>query len=148
MIKFKDGDIVQRVNSLGGARGIKMGIDLTVYRVDRECDMVYVRDAEGNTGGLFSERFAIMPVEELPPAPDSVMYFNSNATHGNDQRLIVDTGFDGGVLVNVVRRGCKYNHADVTNVLAVGLEPDDAIQLAHDIYRMARAAKKAQEGKA
>ena len=31
------------------------------------------------------------------------------------------------------------------NSKSLVLTPDDAIQLAHDIYRMARAAKKAQE---
>lgn len=143
MTKFKVGDTVKCIDGDGGIPELRVGAIITVTGTEGE----YVQLAH-DPRWLCAERFVLLrpaPVdEELPPAPASVMYFNSNPTKDNDQRLIVNTAFAGEVVVNVVRRGCQYNPYDPTNVLSVGLEPDDAIQLAHDIYRMARAAKKAQ----
>lgn len=88
------------------------------------------------------------PEEELPPVPDSVMYFNSVRDDGNDQHLVVE-------------RTDLYNewHDEATahiglkvaprtsskKAIGINLTPDAALQLAHDIRRMAMDIKRKEK---
>lgn len=91
--------------------------------------------------------------DPLPPVPDSVLYFNSE-TYGdrkNDQRLLVGVGTEftssGNIFVGckprtdrelAAFRGCEHG-------IGINLDPDSALQLAHDLTRMALKLKRKQE---
>ena len=88
------------------------------------------------------------PEDELPPVPDSVMYFNSVRDDGNDQHLVVErtdlsnewhdeaTAHIG--LKVAPRTGSK-------KAIGINLTPDAALQLAHDIRRMAMAVRREEK---
>jgi hypothetical protein len=87
------------------------------------------------------------PEDELPPVPDSVMYFNSVRDEGNDQHLVVELTSESdkwnpeadahiGLMV-VPRTGSERVRA-----LGINLTPDAALQLAHDLRRMAMEIKR------
>ena len=141
MTKFKVGDTVKRIDGDGGIPELRVGAITTVTGAEAG----YVKLAH-DPRWLCDYRFAMVSPaqvdEELPPAPDSVSYQHCTNHTG---RLIGRAGpslnarwsasFFGGPAVRIF---IDNNDNGIT------LEPDDAIQLAHDIYRMARAAKKAQ----
>lgn len=78
--------------------------------------------------------------DPLPPAPESAMYFNSGRDEGNDQCLTVDFDdnpmYAGTLCVSVHPRG------DYENYYSVSFDPDAALQLAHDLNRMANEIKR------
>lgn len=85
--------------------------------------------------------------DELPPVPDSVMYFNSVRDEGNDQHLVVEMTSksdrwnpeaDAHIGLMVVPRTDRTQK----RALGVNLTPDAALQLAHDIRRMAMEIKR------
>lgn len=79
------------------------------------------------------------PDDELPPAPSSVSYLKENGR----RKLVAN--ICGGSVVNVV---LSLDWCGKTEVLCYGLEPDAALQLAHDLRRMAmeiRRKEKASE---
>lgn len=134
MTKFKAGDVVERVGH--SFREVKVGdICIVDYLSMHGLHLV------GLPGCYDEGLFNLVVDEALLPAPKSVMYFNSHAQPGNDQRLEVSQEFfdtsENGISINIVPRGKPDG-------VAVGLYPDDAIQLGYDIIRMARTAKKAQ----
>ena len=93
--------------------------------------------------------------DELPPVPDSVMYFNSVRDEDNDQRLVVQmTSYDAGKwsdeanahvgLMVIPRTGSTLSH----NAIGINLAPDAALQLAHDLRRMAMDIKRKEKADA
>lgn len=92
--------------------------------------------------------------EELPPAPESVVYFNSVRDKGNDQRLELSINcaaadFNpeaaGNLGLSIIPR---TGSSRATLAIGVNLSPDAALQLAHDLRRMAmdiRRKEKASE---
>ena len=89
------------------------------------------------------------PNDELPPVPDSVMYFNSVRDEDNDQRLVVEmTSSNAGKwsdeanahvgLMVIPRTGSTLS----SNAIGINLSPDAALQLAHDIRRMAMTVRR------
>ncbi|UVX29685.1 hypothetical protein A1a_00026 [Klebsiella phage VLCpiA1a] len=90
--------------------------------------------------------------DELPPVPDSVMYFNSVRDEDNDQRLVVQmTSSDAGKwsdeanahvgLMVIPRTGSTLSR----NAIGINLAPDAALQLAHDLRRMAMDIKRKEK---
>lgn len=84
------------------------------------------------------------PVDDpLPPAPESVMYFNSIRDKGNDQCITVgpvnDPYYAGTLCISVHPRG------DYEGYQSVALDPDAALQLAHDLNRMAMEIKRKEK---
>lgn len=88
---------------------------------------------------------------ELPPVPDSVMYFNSVRDEGNDQHLVVemtdrsDEWADeatGHIGLKVVPR---TGSARAGMSIGINLTPDAALQLAHDLRRMAMDIKRKEK---
>lgn len=76
------------------------------------------------------------PDDELPPAPRSVSYLKENG-----QRKLV-ANICGGSVVNVMLSlGC----CEKAKVLGYSLEPDAALQLAHDLRRMAMDIKRKEK---
>ena len=83
--------------------------------------------------------------EELPPVPASVTYMNSKRDSGNDQRLILekDNGLGEGLMyIGVIpRKGSTRAQEEI----GINIDPDSALQLAHDIRRMAMSVKRAHK---
>ena len=84
--------------------------------------------------------------EELPPVPDSVSYMNTKRDRGNDQRLVLErySETDEGLLyIGIVpRKGSTRAEQEI----GINMSPDAALQLAHDLRRMAMEIKR--KGKA
>ena len=80
--------------------------------------------------------------EELPPVPSSVSYLNTKRDHGNDQRLVLerDSETNEGLLyIGIIpRKGSTRAEREI----GINMSPDTALQLAHDIRRMAMAVKR------
>lgn len=85
------------------------------------------------------------PEDELPPVPASVTYMNSKRDPGNDQRLVLekDNGdWEGLMYVGVVpKKGSTRAKVEI----GINIDPDSALQLAHDIRRMAMKIKREQK---
>lgn len=83
---------------------------------------------------------------ELPPVPASVTYVNSKRDPGNDQRLVLekDNGDGEGLMyIGVVpKKGSTRAKVEI----GINIDPDSALQLAHDLRRMAMEIKR--KGKA
>lgn len=86
--------------------------------------------------------------DELPPVPDSVVYFNSVRDKGNDQRLELSincaaadfyTEAAGNLGLAIIPRTGSSRAA---KSIGVNLSPDAALQLAHDLRRMAMHNKR------
>jgi len=85
------------------------------------------------------------PDEELPPVPSSVSYLNTKRDPGNDQRLVLerDSETDEGLLyIGIVPR---KNSTRAEQAIGVNMSPDAALQLAHDIRRMAMEIKRKEK---
>lgn len=84
--------------------------------------------------------------DELPPVPDREVYLNSKRDRGNDQRLVLDKDNgegEGLMYIGVVpRKGSTRAQMEI----GINIDPDSALQLAHDIRRMAMDIKR--KGKA
>lgn len=88
------------------------------------------------------------PEDELPPVQDKVAYMNSKRDPGNDQRLVLekDNGLGEGLMyIGVIPRNGSTRAQEE---IGINIDPDSALQLAHDIRRMAmdiRRKEKASE---
>lgn len=86
------------------------------------------------------------PDDELPPVPASVAYMNSERDRGNDQRLVLErcSWTDESLLyIGIVP---KKNSTRAEQEIGINMSPDAALQLAHDLRRMAMDIKR--KGKA
>lgn len=89
--------------------------------------------------------------DELPPAPVSVMYFNSVRSEGNDQRLVVEMAsqHDGWSEEATSHIGLKVvpktGSTRADGAIGINLTPDSALQLAHDLRRMAMEIKRQEK---
>lgn len=88
------------------------------------------------------------PEDVLPPIPDKVAYMNSKRDPGNDQRLVLEKDNGGGeglMYIGVIpRKGSTRAQEEI----GINIDPDSALQLAHDLRRMAmdiRRKEKASE---
>ena len=81
--------------------------------------------------------------DELPPVPANVSYMNFKRDPGNDQRLIVDKyNGEGLMYIGVIpRKGSTRAQEEI----GINIDPDSALQLAHDIRRMAMSVKREQK---
>jgi hypothetical protein len=83
--------------------------------------------------------------DELPPVPASVAYMNSKRDPGNDQRLVVDKDngcWEGLMYIGVIsRKGSTRAQEEI----GINIDPDSALQLAHDLRRMAMSVKREQK---
>lgn len=86
--------------------------------------------------------------DELPPAPTSVLYYNSTTDADNFQHMLVQPHWEleGHLSIAIVKSGKKFDPLAYGDVLSLNLEPDAALQLAHDLRRMAMDIKR--KGKA
>ncbi|URY99679.1 hypothetical protein 6995_0012 [Klebsiella phage 6995] len=85
------------------------------------------------------------PKDELPPVPDKVAYMNSKRDPGNDQRLVLDKDNGDGeglMYIGVIpRKGSTRAKVEI----GINIDPDSALQLAHDLRRMAMDIKRKEK---
>lgn len=85
------------------------------------------------------------PDDELPPVPASVAYMDSKRDRGNDQRLVIErcSWTDENLLyIGVVP---KKNSTRAEYEIGINMSPDSALQLAHDLRRMAMDIKRKEK---
>lgn len=85
------------------------------------------------------------PDDELPPAPVEVAYMNSKRDRGNDQRLVLERHSltDENLLyIGIVPR---KNSTRAELEIGINMSPDAALQLAHDLRRMAMDIKRKEK---
>lgn len=155
MSKFKIGDKVVRnpgINNVGFKEyqgdcsyyivtGMTSGghwLQLNCSTIDGDCYPWYASNFE-----LYQE-----PEDELPPVPDEVAYMNSKRDPGNDQRLVLKrySWTDENLLyIGIVP---KKNSTRAELEIGINIDPDSALQLAHDLRRMAMEIKRKEKANA
>lgn len=90
------------------------------------------------------------PDDELPPAPTSVLYYHSTADADNFQRMLVQPHWEleGHLSIAIVKSGKDFDPFAYSDALSLNLEPDAALQLAHDLRRMAMDIKRKEKANA
>lgn len=150
---FKVGDKVQRINKIEGKtmRGeiVTKGPGLyTDIKLTEGAGIHYAGDIYCGSADFWQ---LIEEADELPPVPDSVMYFNSVRDEGNDQHLVVERtdcseGWDD---VSTEHIGLKVvprtGSTRAGESIGINLTPDAALQLAHDLRRLAMKIKREQK---
>lgn len=141
---FKVGDKVQRINKIEGKtmRGeiVTKGPGLCIYiKLTEGAGIHYAGDIYGGSADFWQ---LIGEVDELPSVPNSVTYMNFKRDRGNDQRLVLekDNGFGEGLMyIGVIpRKGSTRAREEI----GINIDPDAALQLAHDLRRMAMSVKR------
>lgn len=90
------------------------------------------------------------PDDELPPAPTSVLYYHSTADADNFQHMLVQPHWrlEGHLSIAIVKSGKEFDPSAYGDALSLNLEPDAALQLAHDLRRMAMDIKRKEKANA
>ena len=92
----------------------------------------------------FSE--AVEQDDPLPPAPESVRYYNSYILGNNDQHLTVEAApeYPGEGLLHLLITPNSRSSRNVAP-LSINMDADSALQLAHDLNRMANEIKRKEK---
>lgn len=147
MSKFKVGDKVRRILGLDGDATYGVVVETNP---NSRIDVQLTAPAGPYTAGhiyLGNSSFweLLEEDDELPPVPDKVAYMNSKRDRGNDQRLVLekDNGDGEGLMyIGVVpKKGSTRAKVEI----GINIDHDSALQLAHDIRRMAMSVKRAQK---
>lgn len=142
------GDRVELVEAVGD---FKAGDTGTVCgRASGSAGKGYIvaMDRTGGRPYFSAARLAKLQDDPLPPVPESVMYYNSTRAAFNTQHLIVQPHWEleGRLTVAVIKDGGHlFSSSEWGDALSVNLDPDSALQLAHDIRRMAMQIKRNQK---
>ncbi|UPT53505.1 hypothetical protein [Klebsiella phage P1010] len=151
MSKFKVGDkVVRTVGSRKDAGFLSLLGEAPYYTVTSVCSTDYWLQVNG-VSKIYDEHpwacsnfelYQEPEDEELPPVPSSVSYMNTKRDPGNDQRLVLekDSETNEGLLyIGIVpRKGSTRAEREI----GINMSPDSALQLAHDIRRMAMKVKR------
>lgn len=142
MSNFKVGDAVVAAREFPGQ--LTWGKEYTILSISYG-GWHRVRTDNGTVDGFTANAFRLATDDPLPPVPDSVAYLNTKRDPGNDQRLVLerDSETDEGLLyIGIVpRKGSTRAEREI----GINMSPDAALQLAHDIRRMAMAVKREQK---
>lgn len=153
MSMFKVGDKVVRKESCGEDELFlsKLGRDIyyTVTSVSKRGSFIQVNGlgTSSDRHPWYISNFELYqePEDELPPVPDKVAYMNSKRDPGNDQRLVLekDNGDGEGLMyIGVVpKKGSTRAKVEI----GINIDPDSALQLAHDLRRMAMEIKRKEK---
>ena len=144
MSKFKVGDKVQRINKIEGktmrgevvTKGPGLYIDI---KLTEGAGIHYAGDIYGGSADFWQ---LIEEADELPPVPSSVTYLNTKRDPGNDQRLVLErpSWLEEGLLyIGIIP---KDGSTREEREIGINMNPDAALQLAHDIRRMAMAVRR------
>ena len=156
MHKFKVGDKVVRKEEMGKDTFFQDRLGGKIYYVVTSVsDGGYWLQLDGwcsnhNTHPWYVLNFELYqePENELPPVPDSVMYFNSVRDEGNDQHLVLertdrsDAWHDEATAHIGLKIAPRTGSKRAAEAIGINLTPDAAMQLAHDLRRMAMSVKR------
>ena len=131
---FKVGDKVVRTKKIDGktmrgevvTKGPGLYIDI---KLTEGAGIHYAGDIYGGSADFWQ---LIAEVDELPPAPTSVSYLKDD---GRRKLVAKITGGSVTLLLNLHK----------VSTLAYSLDPDAALQLAHDLRRMAMDIKRKEK---
>lgn len=106
----------------------------------------YTRTYSEGTATGYDTAYLLPPLETdddpLPPAPESVLYREEDSPVGTDAELLVKGSKYGGLLLELH----AHRNSDGKSAWAgMRLDPDAALQLAHDLRRMAMDIKRKQK---
>ena len=143
MSKFKVGDKV--VRAVGGRRHgdfLRMLGEAAYYTVTSVSPQGLWLQVNGVSKVYDEQPWAAInfepyqePEEELPPVPRSVSYLKENGR----RKLVASINGDSvNVLLSLSYRG-------TIDAVSYNMEPDAALQLAHDLRRMAMSVKREQK---
>lgn len=149
MSKFKVGDKVVRTKVYENFLS-KLGRD--IYYTVTSVSGAYCLQVNGWVDGgdehpWYSYNFELYqePEDELPPVPDREVYLNFKCDRRNDQRLVLDKDNGDGeglMYIGVIpRTGSTLAQMEI----GINIDPDSALQLAHDIRRMAMEIKRKEK---
>ena len=154
---FKVGDKVQRREPIDGKimRGKVVEVVEKVNGIDIDIELTegvghYVAGNIYRGSGRFWD-VVEQPDDELPPVPDSVMYFNSVRDEDNDQRLVVEMTSESDMWNDNANAHIglaiipKTGSTRASKAIGINLSPDAALQLAHDLRRMAMDIKRKEK---
>ena len=156
MSKFKVGDkVVRTVGSRDDEAFLCVLGEASYYTVTSVCSTGHWLQVNGVTKRYEEHPWACAnfelyrePEDELPPVPDEVAYMNSKRDPGNDQRLVLenDNGCGEGLMyIGVIpRKGSTRAQEEI----GINMSPDAALQLAHDLRRMAMEIKRKEKANA
>lgn len=138
MSKFKVGDKVRRILGLDGDATYGVVVETNLNsRIDVQLTAPAGPYAAGHIYLGNSSFWELLEEDdELPPVPDSVSYLKENGRRKLVARI---NGDSVNVLLSLSYRG-------ITDAVGYNMEPDAALQLAHDLRRMAMDIKR--KGKA
>lgn len=85
------------------------------------------------------------PKDELPPVPASVAYMSYKRDPGNDQRLVIDKDNGDGEGLMYIGVIPKKGSTRARVEIGINIDPDSALQLAHDLRRMAMEIKRKEK---
>ncbi|UVX31195.1 hypothetical protein A1b_00003 [Klebsiella phage VLCpiA1b] len=142
MSKFKVGDVV--VARTEYLRELTKGKEYTIISIAGD-HWYRVYTDNGEVNGFTASTFKLAEDENLPPAPSNVSYMNTKRDPGNDQRLVLerDGETDEGLLyIGIVPR---KNSTRAEQEIGINMSPDSALQLAHDLRRMAMEIKRKEK---
>lgn len=152
MYKFKVGDKVMRKEYTGKDTFFQDRLGVKVYYVVTSVsDGGYWLQLDGWRSNHNTHPWCVLNFElyqeqedELPPVPDSVLYYNSTRQVGNFQHMLVQPHWklEGHLSIAIVKSGKKFDPLAYGDILSLNLEPDAALQLAHDLRRMAMEIKR------
>jgi hypothetical protein len=153
MQKFKVGDKVVRKEGMGKDKFFRDSIGGSIYYVVTSVSNGgYWLQLDGwcsnrNTHPWYVLNFELYQEQEneLPPVPDGVTYMNSKRAPGNDQRLVLErySYTDENLLYIGIVSKKKSTRAELE--IGINIDPDSALQLAHDLRRMAMKIKREQK---
>lgn len=142
MSKFKVGDKVVRTKDCGKDENFLSKLGQEIYYTVTSVIGDYWLQVNGWIDGAdkhpwYASKFELYqePEDKLPPVPRSVSYLKENGR----RKLVAGINGDSvNVLISLRYRG-------EPEVLGYNMEPDAALQLAHDLRRMAMEIKREQK---
>lgn len=154
MYKFKVGDKVVRKEEMGKDTLFQDRLGNKIYYlVTSVSDGGYWLQLDGwcsnhNTHPWYVLNFELYQEpedEELPPVPSSVTYLNTKRDPGNDQRLVLERPIwleEGLLYIGIIPND---DSTQAEREIGINMNPDAALQLAHDIRRMAMDIKRKEK---
>lgn len=136
MVNFKVGDVVVYTGNNYTGRQIQPGVPKVVQSVSPCGEYLRVcRDDNGKIGEYPKKDFYLFQEEQddpLPPAPESVSYLKEEG-----QRKLTARMYPQSVNIKI-----HLEYPSNVKCLGYSMEPDAALQLAHDLRRMAMEIKR------
>lgn len=140
MSNFKVGDVVVAIREFPGQ--LTLGKEYTILSISYD-HWHRVHTNDGKVDGFPANTFKLAADYPMPPVPASVAYMNSKRDPGNDQRLVIDKDNGEGLMyIGVIpKKGSTRAKVEI----GINIDPDAALQLAHDLRRMAMEIKRKEK---